>query len=541
LNRNRLYVASSLFQFAAIFTSYQAVALVPLLAFYQWRRGKGFRGWIALAAPLLLIASWFGLNYLHYHRFILGDTAGYIRSRNYLSLGTIVTKLVAVLQYQGWLVLFPVFPLYLLARGLRGRLLALFGLIALYAAQILPAEPAEYRMVEKAIFIVGLITGVFLLIHMVVFFIRTVRDQQDNLDFDRVDGQFLSLWYLGVVGYCLFLFTEGSARYILPLVPPLLLYFFKVLEVREVQEYRQKRPPLMGSAMTATGALVLSLAWGLLLSHADLEFARIYPRAASEVSRIAEGARLYYGGEWGFRYYLQKAGALQLPVDETEVRGGSLLAYPRLASSYYEQTPHGLRSMLIPFETLEYSVRTPLRLLDKRSHAGFYSTGWGLLPFSFSRKPVESIEIRQVNFMIERLPWAQIETRAGENPWPGFLSDQDQSPSILVRPGTRMLYPWTEENPRRLELKCGISADSVKEGSTFEFSIRQLDARGGILAECSKTLHPSSRKEDRGWQPLALELRGRAEGGETLEFRYSSSEEGGLGAFALARLSAPRP
>ncbi len=46
----------------------------------------------------------------------------------------------------------------------------------------------------------------------------------------------------------------------------------------------------------------------------------------------------------------------------------------------------------------EYSSSFPLRLLDDRSHAGFWGSSWGLLPFSFSRaeSPLESISVYEV-------------------------------------------------------------------------------------------------------------------------------------------------
>src|SRR5262249_48473766 len=151
--------------------------------------------------------------------------------------------------------------------------------------------------------------------------------------------------------------------------------------------------------------------------------------------------------------YFERVDFRQLPVDETEVRGGSLVALPSLALPY--DLPAGLRSMLMPFETFTYLPATPLRLLDRQSHAGFYSTGWGLLPFSLSGRFQERVELSQVSFLVEGLPEAKIETSASVAPWPGFFELDGRSPlGLVMHNDTRVSYPLAPERSVRLELDC---------------------------------------------------------------------------------------
>ncbi len=534
-----LFAMSSAFLFAAMFTSYQSAALVPLLGFYQWRKRGGSRGWLALLLPVVGMTLWFGVNYLHYHRFLLGDTLGYIDSRHATALRTIGIKMIAFLGYQGWLVVFPIFLLYAWARGLRGRLAGTFFLAAAYLAQLVVPR---YALAEKFIFIVGIVTGFFVFLHLACFFLGALRGRENSIGMEPADGQFLGLWYLGVSFYCILILTEGSARYILPLVPPVLICFFRSLEVSEAIEYRAPVSPLFSASMLASGGLVFSLGWGLLLSHADLEFARIYPRAAQESSRMVSGTDSYYGGEWGFRYYLSQEGVKQLPTDESKILGGSWLLRPKLAVPY--QPSAALMSMTMPSQTLSYEPATPLRLLDLHSPAGFYSTGWGLLPFSLSRKALEEVEIRQVNFMVERLPWAAVENQAGDLPWPGYLEIQGRSPlGVLLKPGTRILYPWTADEPRRLELKCGIGPDSYQDGRSRNFRIEVIekDVAGHDLSRWSRDLNPGMIREDRKWQEVQMQVEGRRQGGDRLEFSVLCPDHGsaGIAAFAEAFLRQP--
>ena len=535
LNRKSLYAASALMQFAAMFASYQAVALFPLLGFYHLRRrGRAF-GWVALLLPLAGLGAWLVLSSLHYRRMILLDTLGYVQSREATTLGMLGTKFLALLGYQGWLIVFPFFLLYIYARGLKSRLFGLTLLGALFLAQtVIPT----YRLVDKAIFVLGVTAGSCLMARMGASFLDAFRrERSERTGFDRVEAQFLSLWYFGVVAYCLILFTEGSARYILPLVPPVLLFFFRRLEIVEVAEYRAESYPLLNSAMVASGALVLSLAWGLFLAQADFEFARMYPRAAEAYSRMYSGFDTYVTGEWGFRYYFDRMGAKPLPADVSSVRGGSLLVRPGLAVPY--DMPADLASMTMPLASLSFDLKTPFRTMDPHVPAGFYSTGWGLIPFSISDKSLETLEIRQVNFMVERLPWARVESTAAVKPWPGFAYKPERALAVLAKPGTRIIYPWEMRMPVVLRMNIGLlSALPSADDGIYEFEILRCNARGEVLSRFARSLQPGLRQEDRGWHAVRLKLPERAGDGETLEFRYvASGKSDVVGAFAEAFLT----
>ena len=66
--------------------------------------------------------------------------------------------------------------------------------------------------------------------------------------------------------------------------------------------------------------------------------------------------------------------------------------------------------MLVPLGQRNWQSRVPILLMNRKSHAGFYSSGWGLLPFSFSLAPAEGIAITQVSDLVERLPEITVES-----------------------------------------------------------------------------------------------------------------------------------
>ncbi len=533
--RKTLYVASAVFQIAAMFFSYQAVSLAPLLGFYQIRRRGRPLGWLVLAIPLVCLGTWIGASSLHYHRFVLGGTGGYVQSLRPLAPAVLGMKAVAFLEYQGWLIIFPIFLLYVFARGLKGRLFALAVLASLYAAEI--AVPG-YRTVDKFIFVTGLVTGFFVVSKMAVLFWRAFLSRiLEPSGLERCSAQFLALWYFGVTAYCLFILPEGSARYVLPLTAPVLIVFYRRLEVMEVTEYRMERLPLLNSAMVASGSLVLSLAWGLFLAQADYEFARVYPRAAAEYKSISDGLHSYLAGEWGFRYYLGRTGVKPLPGNESSVSGGSLVVTPKLAMPY--DMPADLRSMTMPYARLSFDLKTPFRTMDTGTPAAFYSTGWGLIPFSVTNQSLETLEVRQINFMVERLPWARVECSGSVMPWPGLVSIGDQTLAILAKPGTSISYPWKFPKPLNLDLLVGIvpeGAEPVSDAS-FHFLIQHRDGRGNVLGEVRKVLSYAIKSPDRKWMRVGLALAGASTEGETLVFTYEAEGKSTTtGAFAQAIL-----
>jgi hypothetical protein len=526
LDCRHLFAASALFMFAAMFTSYQAASLIPLLAFYQIRSRGRTLGWAALLFPLAAMIGWLTMSSVHYGRMVLGDTVGYVQSHKAATVAAMLQKATALLEYQGWLILFPFFLIYIFGRGLRGRLFALLLLVSLYIVQM---QAPGYRLADKAIFIIGWVTGALVVLPMLRLLWSAFGNGKTAADgFSTMDSQFITLWYFGVATYCLVLFTGGSARYILPLVPPVLILFFRRLEIREVAEYRAEKSPLLNSAMVASGSLVLSLAWGLFLAQADFEFARIYPRAADAFSRVSSGLNAFVTGEWGFRYYLGQAGARPLPEDETSVAGGSLLVKPQLAMPF--DAPTGLSTMTLPFARLSFDVKTPFRTMDVHSPAGFYSSAWGWLPFSFSSESVEVLDIRQVSFLIERLPWARIRTSSGVKPWPGFAFIHENVLALLVKPGTRLEYPWSFRRPMYLKLQVGVQRDPGKTDDTiFDFEILLRDGQGKILARFQKSLGPAMQ-----WEPVDLLLDGGISE-STLELSYAArSRSDTVGAFAGA-------
>ncbi len=58
--------------------------------------------------------------------------------------------------------------------------------------------------------------------------------------------------------------------------------------------------------------------------------------------------------------------------------------------------PFDFDRSLESLELRTYRIRSPVRLLDLHAHAGFWSDGWGVLPFWFSSENLDEISIYRV-------------------------------------------------------------------------------------------------------------------------------------------------
>ncbi len=179
----------------------------------------------------------------------------------------------------------------------------------------------------------------------------------------------------------------GSARYLLPLLPVL---FFVLL--RGSASCPPRLPRL--------GALLLlgAIAWGGLNAWADYTYAGTYRTMAAELAEFRRSLdgdrRIWYIGEWGMRHYFDRAGARYLLAASTEPQPGDFVVIPEMPR-FWAPAPE-LRRRLDFYASREFRSPLPLRLFSRRSGAGFYCHHWGMLPLTFSSAPDEVFVIQEV-------------------------------------------------------------------------------------------------------------------------------------------------
>ena len=366
------FLAGGIFLALAGFTALQALALPPILLLsYVWRRTRPPRAaWAAAAAPFLLLIAWQTLQFVLTGRMPIAVLLGYMIGPTFGKLSLKGANALALLQHLG--VLVTLLPL--------SRLRPVLLLPGLLAAVLV----SGYPWWERAMLLVFVSLG----IHALLWLWNT-RDSEP----------FLAGWCLLYFAFALGAFFAGAARYLLPLVAPMVL-----MVVRQCAT----RPRWLALALAFNTFL------GLNLSFAAYEFSRVYAQL-----QPPPGPTFLVNGEWGFRYHMIRSGGRVLEQSSVPNPGGWIISSELSLAGNYGSLAEALA---VPLEVEELSVRSPLRLVDRYAHSGFSSVTFGLLPFSFSRRPVDRITYARTSpFLNLEAPWTptQFDGRLVYLPAPG--------------------------------------------------------------------------------------------------------------------------
>ena len=367
----------------AIFCSYQALAFVPLIFLYAlWRRKLTLHVAFGLAIPLAVLLAWLLAVYAMYDVFPVFksklpgsavDVGGRIK-QGLVSM-ILLKKTFSILAFVGAAMIWVV-ALHCVLKKSLGRFVLLFLSllpISYLATFRVTGYPVSVNIHFSAFVALGLVTLVTLAWSV---WRRIQRGGGAKREI------FLFVWVLCVIGYAIALLPFGAARYLLPLFPPSLM-----LLINDPAWSFATRARRIGLACALCGALLFAVA----SAFSDYEYAGTYRNFADTVKAFRANAGnsldVWYIGEWGMHYYMDKAGARYLHADSTEPVPGDLVVLPEMPRFWAPSTQVQARMALLT--QAGYSSWLPLRLFNGGSHAGFYCHAWGMLPFTFSSEPDE--------------------------------------------------------------------------------------------------------------------------------------------------------
>jgi hypothetical protein len=149
--------------------------------------------------------------------------------------------------------------------------------------------------------------------------------------------------------------------------------------------------------VTCAVTLMLNTALGFAVAAADYSFAGVYPRFAAHLAQlgVVHGGRIWCYGYWGWSHYTAALGFPRYVRGRAEPPPGSLLVIPDEVAKPADM-PESLRRRLRLAYNQPVSGRIPLRLMSFQAGAGYYSAGWGPLPYAWSRLPFEEFHFWQV-------------------------------------------------------------------------------------------------------------------------------------------------
>ena len=353
-DRPLLVAVSMLLCSAAILTKYTALVLIPLFASCLYFQRKVRFVWF-LGIPALVLAGWCLHNYLVYgdvHLLLAWQRVGKTIS---------VHKVMSLATFISGCFIFPVFS-FLAFRKKRESFVAAFIFLALFIL--------GYRIFEtpvQAVMFSVLGSTTLLFLYKVVVLSR------------KADDKFLAVWFA-----LMFLASVShepwtSARYILLLLPPSAILFVQLVEIYCGDRKRTLIPLSLG----------LTALFGVMLTTADYLWAQSYPRIASVIKERGYGQG-YFIGHYGFQYYLESIGMKAFEVDEPQQEPGyvviSLVSDPQKPEDelFNKMKYIGHQSAASSF---------PVRLMSPWERAGFYSSFWGVFPFTCTGGPLDEFII----------------------------------------------------------------------------------------------------------------------------------------------------
>ncbi len=337
-----ILVGSAVASGLAAMAAYQGIFLTPILALYvfQWRR-KWVPGWMATLAAPAVLGVWQVWERAATGAMPAAVLAGYMQSYHFNALAQSLRGAAALVVHLAWMVS-PLILLVLIPRGSR-RLWIVAGIAAVAAA--------SYDI--NPLFWVSFALGAWVLGWCVE---------------QSADGSFPGWWLLLFFAPATLVFFAGSARYLLPVAAPLAILI--------VNNSRK--------AIVLTG-VGLQLALSVGLAAVNYQHWDTYRRLASTIEDQAAGRRVWVNADGGERYYFEADGAVALPKN-TVVQAGDIVVSSALAGG----VPAGVA--LAALSETEIRPWLPLRLISLEGRSAYSFGSQGLLPFEFSRAPIDRVK-----------------------------------------------------------------------------------------------------------------------------------------------------
>jgi hypothetical protein len=365
----------------AALTRYPGLATPLLLVIYSIMTGRGLRlSILAGLMSMVVFGTWLIENLAIYSTPHIWASYKFYKSfYAYHSFGPTDTLIKAVSNFSaigGCAFLSAIFLFYF--RKKRFSLTFLFSIVTsallLFLLKKFTLALADYSGVQIVALYLFVFAGIYFLSEAFRIVVR-------NMNIPHF--KFLGVWLLFMLIPALFLLPFGTSRYMLPVLLPMILILIADPE----------RDLNIGRKVIST-IVVITFVFGLILSWTDFELALTYKVFPQSIRQNYPKDKIWFIGEWGFRYYMKEQGGIYLLSDDTTPSSGSVIIKPQMAGLH--QMADSVSNQCLITEPFVVFSPNPLRILNLTAKAGFYSSGFGLLPYSISKAPIESFDICRI-------------------------------------------------------------------------------------------------------------------------------------------------
>lgn len=396
----RWVIASVVFINLASMTKYPGILVLPILLLYSLIQKHSLgRVLMVVGSSLISLVLWSADNMLVFEKI---HVLSILRQESYLpslnpshELSHYVSRMIEVMAHLGGAILVPIVLLFALRT--RSYLLCLSIAVPLaVASSIFMAR--TYSLGYQVAFIFFVASGIGQVLWVVSVggraLLKHVRSRARDSDDHKMmkDDVFVLVWIWLVGLYLVVIPPFSAARYVLPVLPPIV-----ILTVNGVSRWREANKRWMSRVWSMT--ILLTLAVSSVVAIADYRLASVYREFGRYVGSMymARGARVWVDGFWGFRYYLEAKGAR--PLRSREVAPGDIVVTSSMATLF--PLPPEIDRKKSVVEEVPYGDRFRVRSFNGEAHAGFYSDGWGLLPYSYSGSELDRLLIYRVGGMAD--------------------------------------------------------------------------------------------------------------------------------------------
>lgn len=357
--------------------SYQALFVLFLLVYYNYlNKEKMWWAYSSVIIPFVFFILWFVFTWAKFgipHPLVSFQWAKVSNTR---TLQSLLPKLLANINSLGSSVVFPflILAVYFFAKRFR-KLLVLTCIFSIVATFILVPN---YPKIDKILFSIYFSAGLFFIIRMVLLLKDSLKTKDKNFNF-------LSIWFIAFFVVATILLPLGIPRYLLPGYLPVIIVF--TIDALELFNNTMFKYLLLAG-------FVITITWGTLLSIADYQLAGVYRQFAVHMKSKYSGEKVWFSGDSGFKWYMEKEGFHYLFVNDKRPATGDLIVIPR------EPWPENMSNLIERSKLIDddkYYTSLPFRTLNEKSHAGFYTQRSGLLTFSISSDALEKFLIYRIN------------------------------------------------------------------------------------------------------------------------------------------------
>jgi len=372
-SRAELFI-SALLMAACAMTKYFGVSLAPLLLAHALLGKYPVRRWLPfLAAPLVILGLYQWWAFRLYGHGLLGGAVAYAVGVR-VGVGLPGRLLTSFAFMGGCMAVLPAAVPFLW--GARRALAAIpaFALVAL--ASVMMKQVGVFKVADGQGVRWGYVLQLsFWVVGGLSLGALAVADWRRH---KTTASLLLILWVAGTFVFTSVLNWTVSGRNILPMLPAAALLLIRRVEARA--RFGGGRPwPLLWLP------LAFSLGVALLAGWADYRLAGSERAAVSAFQQRAgpDAQTACFEGHWGFQYYMEQMGAAPLDEFHPSLKPNQVIVIP-LNNCYLFRPPGNLEGWF------QYEGESPRWLTTMNEHvgAGYYSDGWGPLPFVFGRVPM---------------------------------------------------------------------------------------------------------------------------------------------------------